>query len=310
MRQFYLPCIFALVLILSACGSNATNSASTATNSASNEAESATITYQSESGPIEVPANPQRVIALSGFPGDVLKLGVNVVGVDSWSKANPTFEEQLKDVQEVSAENLETIIELKPDLIIGLSSIKNIDKLNEIAPTVTYTWGKLDYLTQHLEIGKLLNKEQEAQAWIDDFKQRAQTIGEDVRAKVGEDATISVFETYEKEIFAFGDHFGRGTEILYHEMGLKMPEKLKAFISETGYNTISAEVLPEYAGDFIVISKYSTADNSFQQTETYKNIPAVKNNRVFELDGRSSSYTDPITLEMQLEFFKKSFLDN
>ncbi|MFC4099143.1 ABC transporter substrate-binding protein [Paenibacillus xanthanilyticus] len=303
-RRFYFPCMLAFVLILSACGSNNN------TNSAPDEVQSATMTYQSETGPIEVPANPQRVIALSGFPGDVLSLGVNVVGVDSWSKANPTFEEQLKDVQEVSAENLETIIDLKPDLIIGLNSIKNIDKLSEIAPTVTYTWGKLDYLTQHLEIGKLLNKEKEAKAWIDDFKKRAQAIGEDVRAKVGEDATVSVFETYEKEIFAFGDHFGRGTEILYQEMKLKMPEKLKQFISETGYNTISAEVLPEYAGDFIVLSKYSTADHAFQETETYKNIPAVQNNRVFELDGRSSSYTDPVTLDMQLDIFKKAFLGN
>lgn len=302
-RHLFLTCILVFVLILSACGNNATNSAL-------DETKSGTLTYQSESGPIEVPANPQRVIALSGFPGDVLQLGVNVVGVDSWSKANPTFEEQLKDVQEVSADNLETIIDLKPDLIIGLSSIKNIDKLNEIAPTVTYTWGKLDYLTQHLEIGKLLNKEQEAQAWIDDFKNRAQAIGKDVRAKIGDNATVSVFETYDKEIYVFGDHFGRGTEILYHEMELKMPEKLEAFISETGYNTISAEVLPEYAGDYVVISKYSTADHSFQQTETYKNIPAVKNNHVFELDGRSASYTDPVTLDMQLAYFKNAFLGN
>ncbi|MBB3113940.1 iron complex transport system substrate-binding protein [Paenibacillus phyllosphaerae] len=299
--------ILACLLILSACG-NAANSAPEEANS--EEAKSGTITYQSESGPIEVPANPQRVVALSGFPGDVLKLGVNVVGVDSWSKANPTFEEQLKDVQEVSAENLEKIIELEPDLIIGLDSIANIDKLSEIAPTVTFAWGKTDYLTQHLEIGKLLNKEKEAQAWIDDFKQRAQAIGKDVLAKYGDNATVSVIETYDKDIYAFGDHFGRGTEILYHEMGLKMPEKLKELITETGYSTISAEVLPEYAGDFIVISKYSTADNSFQETETYKNIPAVKNGQVFELDGRGASYIDPVTLDMQLEFFKNAFLGN
>lgn len=53
---------------------------------------------------------------------------------------------------------MEKIIELEPDLIIGLSTAKNLDKLKEIAPTVTFTYGKVDYLTQHLEIGKLLNK--------------------------------------------------------------------------------------------------------------------------------------------------------
>lgn len=101
-----------------------------------------------------------------------MALGVPVVGVDEMSKTNPRFEEQLKDVEAVSDESLEKIIELQPDLIIGLSDIKNIDKFKQIAPTVTYTYNKVDYLTQQLEVGKLVNKEKEAQAWVDDFSAR------------------------------------------------------------------------------------------------------------------------------------------
>ena len=76
------------------------------------------------------------------------------------------LEGSLKDVPVVSEENLEKIIELNPDLIIGISSMKNQDKLKEIAPTVTYTYGKLGYLEQFIEIGKLLNKEEEAVAGV------------------------------------------------------------------------------------------------------------------------------------------------
>ncbi|MDS8771828.1 ABC transporter substrate-binding protein, partial [Streptococcus pneumoniae] len=76
---------------------------------------------------------------------------------------NPNYEPYLDGVEEVSEENLEKIIELDPDLIIGYSTLQNVDKLEQIAPTVTFTYGKVDYLTQHLEIGKLLNKEDEAQ---------------------------------------------------------------------------------------------------------------------------------------------------
>jgi iron complex transport system substrate-binding protein len=93
-------------------------------------------------------------------------------------------------------------------------------------------------------------------------------------------------------------------------MKLKMPEKVKEMALESGYYTISAEVLPEYAGDYVIFSKYSDADNSFQETETYKNIPAVKNNRVFEMSGNGASFSDPVTLDKQLEFFKKAFLAN
>lgn len=308
MKKLLVPFMLMLVLIISACGQD--EKPKTDNSSQPKEDQPQLTTYQSENGPIEVPSNPLRVISLSGFTGNVLDLGVNVVGVDVWSKNNPTFADQLTDVAEVSEDNLEKIIELEPDLIIGLSTIKNVDKLKQIAPTVTYTWGKVDYLTQHLEIGKLLNKEKEAQAWIEDFKIRAQATGEEIRAKVGEDATVSVIESYGKDLYVFGENWARGTEILYQQMKLKMPDKVKEVALESGYYALSAEVLPEYVGDYLILSKYSDADTAYQETETYKNMPAVKNDHVFEMSGQGASFSDPITLENQLEFFRKSFLGN
>lgn len=306
MKKLIIPFMLLLVLVISGCGSNSANNDDKSSSSKENKKE--TITYQSENGPVEVPAHPKRVILLSGFTGNVIKLGVNVVGVDKWSKMNPTFKDELKDVAEVSDESLEKIIELQPDLIIGLSNIKNVDKLQEIAPTVTYTWGKLDYLSQHIEIGKLLNKEKEAQAWVDDFKQRAEKAGDEIRAKIGEDATVSVVEGSGKELYVFGNNWARGTEILYQAMKLKMPEKVKESALKPGYYAISTEVLPQYVGDYLIFSKTPDADNSFQETDTYKNMPAVKNNHVFELNSSQASFSDPVTLDDQLNFFTKSFL--
>lgn len=305
MKKLIFPLILLLVLLISACSSGSTDKKESSSKSSE---EAKTFTYESETGPVEVPAHPKRVVLLSGFTGNVLSLGVNVVGVDTWSKNNPTFKKEMKDVAEVSDENLEKIIELHPDLIIGLSTIKNVDKLKKIAPTVTYTWGKLDYLSQHIEIGKLLNKEKEAQAWVNDFESRAQTAGEEIRAEIGEDATVSVFEAFGKDLYVFGNNWARGTEILYQAMNLKMPDKVEKMALKSGYHAISAEVLPEYAGDYIILSKYSDADTSFENTETYKNIPAVKNNHVYTMNGNGASFSDPVTLDKQLEFFKKSFL--
>lgn len=299
-----IPFILLLVLIISACGNESTEKDES---SNSKKEKSGTITYQSENGPVEVPANPKRVVVLSSFAGNVMALDVNLVGADSWSKMNPNFK-KLKDVEEVTDENLEKIIELNPDLIIGLSTIKNVDKLKEIAPTVTYTYGKVDYLTQHVEIGKLLNKEKEAQAWVDDFKKRAKTTGDEIKAKIGEDATVSVFEKFDKQFYVYGDNWGRGTEILYQEMKLGMPEKVKEVALKDGYFALSLEVLKDYAGDYVILSNNKDQDNSFQQTDTFKNIPAVKNNQLFEADAKKFYFNDPITLDYQLDFFSKSFL--
>ncbi|HZG87499.1 iron-hydroxamate ABC transporter substrate-binding protein [Paenibacillus sp.] len=321
MRKLWIP-LFALSLFISACGgqpaeetgaaaAEGTGAEGANTEGAALAAEATdggTITYQSENGPVEVPANPQRVVVLSSFAGNVMALGVDVVGADSWSKNNPRFAEGLKNAEEVSDESLEKIIELEPDLIIGLSNIKNVDKLSQIAPTVTYTYGKVDYLTQHLEIGKLLNKEAEAKAWVDDFKARAQHTGERIKAEIGADATVSVIESYDKQLYVFGDNWGRGTEILYQEMKLGMPEKVKEAALAAGWYALSLEALPDFAGDYLIVSKYAQADNSFMETETYRTIPAVQNGRAFEVNASEFYFNDPLTLEFQLAFFESKFL--
>jgi iron complex transport system substrate-binding protein len=304
MKKLLLPFMLIFVLLISACSSGSTESK----NDSSKNGESKTIIYQSEDGPVKVPANPKRVVVLGSYAGNVMSLGVNIVGVDSWSKMNPRFEKKLKGVEEVSDENLEKIIKLKPDLIIGLSTTKNVDKLKKIAPTVTYTYDKVDYLTQHVEIGKLLNKEKEAQSWVNDFKKRTAKAGSDIKAKIGEDTTVSVIENFDKQLYVFGDNWGRGTEILYQEMKLKMPEKVKKMALKDGYYAISPEVLPEYAGDYLIFSKNQDGDTSFEKTDTYKNIPAVKNNHVFEANAKEFYFNDPITLDYQLDFFTQKFL--
>lgn len=296
------------MFVLAACGGSKEEGSSA--DKEEKNSEPTTITYESENGPVEVPADPQRVLVLSSFAGNVMALDVPLVGVDSWSKMNPRFEEKLEGVEEVTDENLEKIIELDPDLIVGLSNIKNVEKLKEIAPTVTFTYGKVDYLTQHIEIGKLLNKEEEAQTWVDEFKTRTQEIGDDIKAEIGEDATVTVIESFDKQLYVFGDNWGRGTEILYQEMGLKMPEKVKEMALADGYYALSAEVLPEFTGDYLIFSKHKDADNSFEETETFKNIPAVKNNQMFTVDAMEFYFNDPLTLDYQLDFFKESFLGN
>lgn len=296
-----------LVLVfaaLSACGAAESADNNTA---AEPETEATTFTYESEMGPVEVPTEPQRIIALTNGP-NVLALDGNVVGIDEWTNTNPLFEDMLTDVEIVSEDNLEKIIELDPDLIIAGTQMKNLDKLNEIAPTVAFTWGQLDYLDQQVEIGKLLNKEQEATEWVTDFQNRAQAAGEEIRSTIGEDATVSVIESGNKEFYVFGDNYARGTELLYQAMELNMPEKVEELALEAGVYTFSQEVLPDFAGDYVVLSKNPDVDNSFMETDVWNTIPAVSNGQVIEIDTKASTYSDPITLEHLLTVFEEGFL--
>ncbi|QKS73361.1 iron-hydroxamate ABC transporter substrate-binding protein [Paenalkalicoccus suaedae] len=264
-------------------------------------------TYDSEVGEVEVPADPQRIVALTNAP-NVLALEGNIVGVDEWTGNNPLFSEKLEGIERVSETNVEAILELEPDLIIAGSHMQNLDMLEEVAPTVVYTWGQLDYLDQQVEIGKLLNKEQEAMDWREDFETRAQEVGEQIKAEIGEDTTVSVIENGDKEMYVFGDNYARGTEILYQAMGLAMPEKVEELALESGIHVFSQETLPEVAGDYIVLSLPSSVDNSFTETETWNSIPAVQNAQVIEIATEASTYSDPITLDHLLETFEEGFL--
>ncbi|MFD2209594.1 iron-hydroxamate ABC transporter substrate-binding protein [Virgibacillus halophilus] len=305
MKKSLIPVILMLIVLISACGKQPAEKAEATDAKKSSDQM---ITYQSENGPVKVPAHPKRVVLLSDYAGDLLSLGVNIVGVEEWSKKSPLFKDKLKDIPTVSDDNVEKVMELNPDLIIGSSDNKNLNKFKKIAPTVTYTYNKVDYLNQRLEIGKLVNKEKEAQNWITDFKKRAHAVGEKIKAKVGKDATVTVMESYDKSMGILGEGWGRGTEVLYQAMALKMPDNVKKATSKEGYYDFSAEVLPEYVGDYLVISKYSDQDNSYQKTKLYKEIPAVKNNHVFEADANTFMFNDPITLDYQLTFFEKHFL--
>lgn len=81
MKKLFFVAIIALVALV-ACN---TNDETTEPETEGTD-EATTFTYQAETGPVEVPTNPERVVVLSGYTGDVIKLDVNIVGVTRGQK--------------------------------------------------------------------------------------------------------------------------------------------------------------------------------------------------------------------------------
>lgn len=303
MKKWLALLLTTVAMVLAACGSDDVDSKDEGKKDAS------TFTYESEAGPIELPTDPKRVVVLSLFVGDLLEMGVNVVGMDSWSHDNPEFAKAYPNAEIIESADLEKIIELDPDLIIGSAGIENPEKLQEIAPTVLFTYGSIDYIQQRLEVGKVVNKEAEMNTWLEEFKARTVAVGEKIKEKIGEDATVTVGGYSEKQIYLFGDSWGRGTEVLYQEMGLKMPEVVADVALEPGYFGISEEVLGDYVGDYLVLNVAETeTDTTFLDSGWYNNIPAVKDGKVFYANGASFYFADAYSLNYQLDFFEEQFL--
>jgi len=293
--------VLILTAALAACGKSDNHKESAGDKTPENNE---TRIYHSETGDVKVPANPKRVVVLaSSYTGHFLKLGIKPVGITQWETQNKFFEGKLDGAEVVTSDSLDKILELKPDLIVAFSHEKNIDKLSKIAPTVVYTYDKYGYLDIFREIGKLVGKEKEAEKWIDEWNKKTKEAAEKVKEAIGEDATVTVLEPYGKDLYIYGNNWGRGTEILYQALGLKAPEKVEKDAFGTGYKAISAEVIPEYAGDFIFLGDGgNNPDTSFMESDVWKNIPAVKENRVISFDSKSFYFNDPISLEKELDY--------
>lgn len=139
-------------------------------------AQAAPITVQTENGPLTLPQPAKRVIALEYSYLDTLEaLGLTATGAalttQGGDRGAPAYLKPLvTDVKPVGSRaqpNLETILTLKPDLILAdaLGQKAALPALGRIAPTAVYQNRRGSYddvLAQVLDIGKLTGREARA----------------------------------------------------------------------------------------------------------------------------------------------------
>ncbi|NOI57886.1 ABC transporter substrate-binding protein [Vibrio coralliilyticus] len=138
---------------------------------------------------------PKKVVALDwALTETVLSLGVmpqgiaDVAGYNTWV-AQPELDKNVIDVGSRREPNLELIADLKPDVILISEHIAPAYKqLEQIAPVLVYTvysdaktpLASAENITRSL--GKLFNKEQQAQTVIEQTTARLKTNGDKIKA--------------------------------------------------------------------------------------------------------------------------------
>ncbi|WNS45567.1 AraC family transcriptional regulator [Paenibacillus sp. MMS20-IR301] len=314
--------LLCLTLLLSACSRPGNINGGTTTGTASNPAvgtESNTgntapgnitagpelVTYSAVNGDVQIPKNPQRIVMVAGaFTGHLLALGLKPVGTGDES-FNSYTEGKLDDVVNIGNDvPYEQIIGLQPDLIVVWNDPETIEKLSKIAPTVAVEYG-IPLREQLTDFGKMTGREEQAKAWIAEWDAKIAKYKPLVEQAVG-DRTVSIFDSGSaKEFYAYGS-FGRGGDIIYGEFGLKAPPIIQkeAIDSGQGWTKLSLELLPQYAGDYIFISGWTGDENaaSIFEGSLWDNLPAVKNNHVYRENSRGFVFSDPVSLEAQLQF--------
>lgn len=172
----------AAALLLAACGGDDSSSDQGAGDDTAGE--STTITVEATNGSVEVPVEPQRVVALDNTSMQTLKaFGVEPVAVPKPLIANiPEVRDWHGDDSILDAglhhePQLEAVSEAEPDLIIGGYRFSQYtDDLEKIATTIEITPGQespgewVEGLKNQTEIlGEIFNKQDEAAAIIEEF---------------------------------------------------------------------------------------------------------------------------------------------
>ena len=298
----------AMLFALTACAS--TNQNTTNATELSSMPKIEGITYHGD-----VPKNPKKLVNFAySYTGYLLQLGIDVSSYSlANEKDNPAFGDKLKDAVQLTADDTEAIAAQEPDLIIVFAGNDNIDKLKEIAPVIEITYGKADYLQMMTDLGQIFDKEEEAQAWLNAWEQKVADAKNELQDVVSTDTTFTILDFFDKQITVYGDNFGRGGELIYDALGFAAPQAIQTdVIDKDGWLSISQEKLPTYAGDYLVMDvKEDTkeAAASLKESDIYQNLEAVKNNHVLELDHNLFYFSDPMSLDQQIDVFVKTLKD-
>jgi len=251
-------------------------------------------------GDVEVPADPQRVAA-PAFLGTVLALGVQPVASDFLLMESPYLEGMLDGVANVG-DSLEALVELKPDLIItNINKEETVDKYSLIAPTVAMPYNSFETIQEEMRyFGDLLDKKDVAEQWITDFESHASKLRGEVQAALDEGETVSVMQEYDGKVFLFGPKSGRGGRIMYEILSANPPSTIPKHMLAESYYEFSLELLPEYTGDYLILTTKSTLEE-LQADPVWGNLPAIRDGKAYLWNESQSWFRDPIAVEGQIE---------
>ncbi len=294
-----LSLLLALTMLLAACGGNG---AAAPSNALAEEQPSATEEQNQEGAmraytdalgrEVEVPVNPQKVVVFT-YGGYLLPLGMKPIGVDK--PVMELYGEDMAGVADVGEGkgNVEAVAALQPDLIIfpDYLGAETAASYEAIAPTVAVAWGGDPDVIKTLEtMGDLLNRKEQADAWIKKFEEKLSMIREQLSLKFEPNSTAISFILYNNEILVGGET-GTLADLIYKDFGFELPAHYKQFAN--GGGVLSLEDLAANPADYFFTQMTDKEmDGLWELFESpiYQTIPAVKEKRIFNVSREKWNY--------------------
>lgn len=311
-RTFAATLLFSLSVLLAACGGAAQetqqNSQQTAAESKQENDAVQTRMYTDALGrEVEIPVQPTKVVVIT-YGGYLLPLGMKPIGVDQ--TVLDQYPGEMSGVTSIGEGlgSVEAISALEPDLILlpdyhDAGAYANLEK---IAPTVTVAWGgDADVVPILRAIGDIMNRKEEAEAWITQFEDKLGKIREQAQLHIEPGTTAISFILYKGEVLLGGEGGTLG-KLIYNDLGFQMPQQFKSYAD--GGGVLSLEELVSQPADYFFTQM--NEDEVAQMEELFKkplyqSIPAVKEKRIINVPRTKWNFGPYLTEQAVDELYEK-----
>ncbi|AUM63340.1 iron-uptake system-binding protein [Brevibacillus laterosporus] len=287
-----------LALMITACGGKTETTAPanpTATSSDSQKAsesatgETRTIKYLDQE--YKVPAKTDRIVITGSMESmeDAVVLGVEPVGAISVGGKFPDIYKSITGSSESIGEkmqpNLETMLKLKPDVILGSSKFKPevYSKFEKIAPTFPVSHISSNWEANLHLLAELTGKQAEAENVLKKYKEDLEKAKASLSDKLKDKKVVAIrlrqgtINIYPEKVFF--------NPSLYAELGFTAPEEVKAAKAQ---EAMSLEKFSAMNPDYIFV-QFSPDENKDQpksledleKNPIWQSINAVKNGHVY-----------------------------
>ncbi|EHZ2232968.1 ABC transporter substrate-binding protein [Listeria monocytogenes] len=286
MKWFKGIAVVLLLAILTACGNTETKAPEKKTEKIEvKDATGNTITI--EEAPTKIvslmPSNTEILFALD--------LGDKVKGVTAYDD----YPKEAQKVEKVTSTSVDTekIIAIKPDLVLGHESMLATEKdayqlLKDAGINVFVVPDATDLKAAEksiITVGKLTGKEKEAKEVTDSMEEQ----------KVAIEKKAKELKTSPKVWIEISpDLYTAGKGTFMNEM-LELAGGTNV-VTESGFIPYNEEKVVELQPD-IILSVYPDAKATIQKRAAWKDIPAVKNDKIYEMDANKLSRPGPRLLE-------------
>ncbi|MFC5171412.1 iron-siderophore ABC transporter substrate-binding protein [Streptomyces mutomycini] len=275
-------------LTLSACGSEDKAGSAGVDAAATAQVTDATGTK------VEIPAAPERVVALSEMDLDAaLALGVEPVGLTAGrgQKGAPQYlADQAKSIPVVGAvtgPDIEKVVRAKPDVILAgqLADEQVLAQLRKIAPTVVTIGDDKDWKKALQLTGTTLGKPNEAEKFLAGYEKEAAALKADLGSRAGADVSVARYSAKGTAVMQQGvfisdvlKDLGFGRPGIQNEQG-------------EGHSTpLSDENLEEIDGDWLFIGSLDAGTDAdllarLAEKPAYGQLGAVRDKHATVIDG-------------------------